>query len=106
MVFLTVYALFVTCTPQKSITVPLPSAPLSSCHCCMQYSPALPLLGALALIGFALHSIRLATAGQLPAQSAINGEEQQGPPHHLQVSIQGLGFRSCDRCFNGRRCSW
>lgn len=59
----------------------------------LQHSPALPLLGALALLGFAIHSIRLATAGQLPHQvAAVDGAQQQddlGRPNTLQVRSRG-----------------
>ncbi|GBF98164.1 hypothetical protein Rsub_10576 [Raphidocelis subcapitata] len=51
-----------------------------------QRSPALPLLGALALLGFALHSFRLATSGRLPSQvAAAPGEQEEAGPSHLQV---------------------
>ncbi|KAI8468529.1 MAG: SacI homology domain-containing protein [Monoraphidium minutum] len=57
-----------------------------------QHSPALPLLGALALLGFAIHSIRLAVAGQLPHQVGAppgGGPQQEegagGGPSPLQV---------------------
>lgn len=52
-------------------------------------SPALPLLGALALLGFAVQGIRLAASGGLGGGGgkggAANGEEEGA--HHTQLQV-------------------